>query len=146
MISHWREPGSPFIGQGPLAPVVTPPPGPRWQHLARMPQAQLPALDIAYVNLLCAEGLPGGEKIDIPYCLRKLDEWAATVRRCTDLAYDQFFLTNPGQYRNSEPFFRMVSLVTCLQRHCGVRFDPAKKGLTPEEPFDLVTVHLTSGA
>jgi hypothetical protein len=69
--------------------------------------------------------------------LKTLDDWTLTTRRYTELAYDQFFLPNPGEFEHSEPLFRMLSLVTCLQRHCGVRYDYAKAGLPVEAKFDL---------
>ena len=45
---------------------------------------QLADLDIAEMNLLCAAGLPGAEKLDVAKCLAQLDEWAARVQAETD--------------------------------------------------------------
>jgi hypothetical protein len=35
-----------------------------WNELARWPERQLATVDVADVNLACADGLPGSEKID----------------------------------------------------------------------------------
>jgi hypothetical protein len=108
-----------------------------WTKLVCYSDDELGKLDIAAVNLACAAGLPGAEKIDVPFCLRALDSWARTVKRWTDAAYQEYFLTNPGEFQNSATFFRIVALVTALQRHCGVKYDPSKIGLGPEAPFDF---------
>lgn len=93
--------------------------------------------DIAAVNLACAAGLPGADEIDADRCLLTLDEWATLVRRWTELAHDQHFVPHPEEYVHSEAVFRATSLVTCLQRHCGLRYDPAKRGAGPNDPFDF---------
>lgn len=50
----------------------------------------LEALDIALVNMLCAEGLPGAEHLDIPRCLATLDRWTDAVRRYTGDSRDAY--------------------------------------------------------
>jgi hypothetical protein len=52
----------------------------RYYGLLAMTPEELARVDIALMNLLCAKGLPGAEKLDIPPALRKRDEWAAKVR------------------------------------------------------------------
>src|SRR5262249_50888264 len=89
------------------------------------------------VNLACAMGLPGAEKIDVQACLRTLNSWTKTVRRWTDAGYQEFYLRNPAEFSHSAAHFRIVALVTALQRHCGVRYDPVKIHATPDDPFDL---------
>lgn len=41
---------------------------------------RLDSLDIALVNLLCAEGLPGAELLDVRACLGTLAKWTDAVR------------------------------------------------------------------
>jgi hypothetical protein len=108
-----------------------------WQHYLTLPEEELGRLDIAAVNLQCALGLPGSDQIDVPSCLQTINNWVPVVRRWTEAAYQQYFVRDPGSFRNSEAFFRIVALVTALQRHCGVRFDPTKVGLGPEAEFDF---------
>lgn len=114
-----------------------------WRKLCTLSDGELARLDIAAVNLACATGLPGAERIDVPGCLRTLDCWASTIRRWTDAAYREFFLPAPEEYENSEAYFRVLAMITCLQRHCGVRYDPSKVGLGLEvEPeFDELFIH-----
>jgi hypothetical protein len=98
---------------------------------------ELAKVDIAVLNLVCALGLPGAEEIDIAECVHTLNGWAETVRKWTNAAYPQQFLTNPGHYFGSEAFFKAVCLVNALQKRCGLKYHPAKKGLKPEDPFDF---------
>jgi hypothetical protein len=108
-----------------------------WSALVTLPEAELARLDIAAVNLACAVGLPGAERIDYAGCVQTLDRWAGTIKRWTDAAYPEYFLPNPSEFQNSEAYFRIVALVTALQRHCGLKYDPSKIGLGPEDPFDF---------
>lgn len=108
-----------------------------WQQYLISPDDELARIDIAAMSLQCAMGLPGAERIDVAGCLRTIDGWVPVVRRWTEAAYREFFLSDPAQFRNSEAFFRCVALVTALQRHCGVRYDPSKAGLGPDDPYDF---------
>jgi len=108
-----------------------------WRKYVRLPRHELSEIDIAVLNLVCALGLPGAEQINVDDCVRTLNGWSETVRRWTDAAYSQFFMADPGHYQNSVAFFRAVSLVNALQKRCGVVFDPAKRELRPDDPFDF---------
>ncbi|QJW98445.1 hypothetical protein [Frigoriglobus tundricola] len=106
---------------------------PHWRRLVHLPDEALAGCDIAAVNLACAEGLPGAEQIDHSYCLYKLDDWADMVKEYTTLLMPQF-RRKPKEYENSEAFFRTLSLITVLQRDCGVLYNPAK--IPDDAPFD----------
>jgi hypothetical protein len=110
---------------------------PDWRDLIHLPEAELAEHDIAAINLACAAGLPGAEEIDAERCLNWLDTATDCVRRWTDAAIDEFFHANPAEYNNSEACFRVLAMTVALQRHCGVKFDPAKIGAGPEVPFEL---------
>lgn len=90
-----------------------------------MSNEALAGIDIAVVNLSCTEGLPGAEKIDIPACVNRLDEWAESVRSYTCRALPQY-RRRPHEYENSESYFRALCLITVLQRDLGVRYNPGK--------------------
>src|SRR5262249_43667183 len=47
------------------------------------------------------------------------------------------FRNEVARYDHSESLFRMVTLVLGLKRFCGVRYDPAKIGKKPWDPYDL---------
>ncbi len=89
--------------------------------LALTPE-QLAKVDIARANLLCAEGLPGAEKIDIEHALDQLDHWARRVRFETDRHLYRL-TSNPELYHNSETFFRVQMLAQVLQEDCGVHYN-----------------------
>jgi len=84
----------------------------------------LASVDIARMTLLCAADLRGGAQ-HIDACIKTLDRWAEHVRFETDRHLYKFH-ANPGEYRNSEPYYRMLMLVTVLQQDCGVRYNPAR--------------------
>ncbi|QYK47767.1 MAG: hypothetical protein KF838_13370 [Phycisphaeraceae bacterium] len=86
---------------------------------------ELSRVDLALMNLLCAEGLPGSEGLSIPLILKTLDQWAERVRLET-LAYEPRFRRNPAENFNSEADFRMLTLVTVLERDLGVRYNPKR--------------------
>lgn len=98
-----------------------------------MTDEQLEAIDVAVRNLICAEGLPGSDRIDIELCVKRLDYWAKCVRQATEHHLPKFH-ADPGKYQNSEAFYQALCLVTILQRDLGVTYNPAKK--SPDVPFD----------
>lgn len=93
--------------------------------LLKTPLEELGSVDVAEMNLLCASGLPGAEKLDVDANLRTLDEWATRVRVDTD-RYLPRYQENPAEYKHSEAYFRMLVLVTVLQQDCGVRYNEAR--------------------
>ncbi len=103
-----------------------------WKYLVRLPEKELGKLDIALVNLACAASLTKG--IDVSFCLRTLDEWTYRVKSYTERCF-QHFQKKPWDYYNSEAYYRALTLVTVLQRDCGLRYNPAKT--SPEVPFNV---------
>jgi hypothetical protein len=86
---------------------------------------------LAAVNLACAQGLPGAEAIDTGACLHELDRWAAQAGYHTELV-SGLFRRDPAAFNNSWAVFRVMDLVTVLQRDIGVRYDP---DLTTRDDF-----------
>jgi hypothetical protein len=88
---------------------------------------ELARQDIARVNLECAVGLPGTENLDIDACLRKLDQWTELVAIGTkrSLRKRARRIDDPEYRDESEAHFRMLVLVTVLQRNLGVRYSQA---------------------
>src|SRR5262245_61114947 len=99
---------------------------PHWRELLLLSSEELAGLDIAVMNLACAVGLPGSERIDATRCLKCLDDWAVGVREVTQQAVERDFRRNAAVYDHSEPLFRMVTLVRALQVRCGVLYNPTK--------------------
>ena len=103
-------------------------------ELLKMPPEQLAEVDIAEMNLLCAVGLPGAEKLDIDHCLATLDRWAQRVKFETERHL--YRLTDPRykghaeHYKHSEARFRAEWLVSVLQQNIGLRYH---KGFVPQD-------------
>jgi tetratricopeptide (TPR) repeat protein len=93
--------------------------------LLSLPPDDLARVDIALMNLLCAEGLPGSEDLDIPATLATLDEWTNQIQLET-LRYYPRFLQNPAENNHSEADFRMLTLITVLQLDLGVHYNLEK--------------------
>jgi len=92
--------------------------------LLRMNNEKVRGADVAEMNLLCAEGLPGAEDLDVDRCLATLDSWADRVRRETERHL--YRVRDPQyaeHYRNSETYFRASMLLQVLQEDCGVHYN-----------------------
>lgn len=85
---------------------------------------RLAECDIARINLLCAQGLPGADKLDIEERLATLDRWAEKVRSETERhLYRVYDPRWAGHYRHSESYLRAEFLAQVLQEDCGVRYN-----------------------
>lgn len=83
---------------------------------------QLEKVDIARMNLLCAEGLPGAEKLDIEKTLVTLDKWSEHVKQDTKKRSTQYF-KNPARYDNSFSKFKAVNLALTLMEDFGLGYN-----------------------
>jgi hypothetical protein len=104
-----------------------------WRSLALLSEAELAALDVAEGNLACAAGLPDGDRFDPEAVLTRLDKWAAHALRYTEHCLPQF-RGHPEQFNNSEGYFRILVLVTGLQRDLGLTYNPDR--IADDAPFD----------
>lgn len=98
-----------------------------------MSPERLAQVDIAAMNLLCAQGLPHAEQLEMESCFRRLDEWAALVRLGTDRQMHQF-RAQPDRWDNSEGVFHMDMLVALLQLRLKVQYDEQRKSPDISEP------------
>lgn len=93
--------------------------------LALTPE-QLEDVDLARMNLLCAEGLPGSQTLDMDKCLATIDRWAERVRFETERHLyrltDPRFKDHAEHYQHSEARFRAEWLVNVLQQDIGVHY------------------------
>ena len=94
-----------------------------------MSPAALASVDLAAMNLACAAGLPGSEKLDIPACLATLDRWADAVRRYTRDCRAQYY-EDPDHYHRHKGFFHFLCMVTLLKHPNGFAcaYQPAAIG------------------
>ncbi len=90
--------------------------------LLKMSPEQLADVDIAEMNLLCATGLPGAEKLDVDKALARLDDYARRVRYWTEQSMLDF-RRNPDKFENSEAKFRVLLLISVLQKDFGIHYN-----------------------
>jgi hypothetical protein len=95
--------------------------------LLALPVQALDQMDIAQVNVLCAQDLPGSENLNVNRSLAKLDEMAARVRAETERHFYRFQRT-PAEFENSEGYFRMIMLAVVLAEDFHVQYAPNKIG------------------
>ena len=91
--------------------------------LLTLSPAELEHCDIARMNLLCAEALPGAENLNIEECLATLDQWAQHIKTETDRNHHHF-KEAPATYSNSEAFYKMLMMAVVLYEDYGVRYNP----------------------
>jgi hypothetical protein len=96
---------------------------PRLVELVEMTPQQLENVDIALMNLRCAEGLPGSEGLKIPAALEKLDQYAKHVEAETLRNFHRY-RDNPDEFENSEPYFRLLMMAVVMQEDFGIRYNP----------------------
>ncbi len=90
--------------------------------LRRTPFERVKTLDVARINLICAEDLCGSETLNVESSLRKLDMWSAVVAGETKRLFPRF-TENPDYYDRSEATFRVVTLVLTLKNLLGVHYN-----------------------
>jgi hypothetical protein len=104
-----------------------------------MSEEELAGRDLAEMNLACAAGLPDATDIDVQGCLKRLDEMAEYVRRFTARMWPAFE-RRPEEFNRSPGYFRMLCMITALQRDLGVRYNPAK--IPKEVPLDTADIFI----
>jgi len=103
------------------------------------PVSQLKGKDIALVNLLCGDELPGSDFLEKRNAFAELDRMARQAKAETERHYRKF-QTHPEEYNDSEAYFRMLCLVTVLQQDFGVGYSPNRarpsdRVIEPNETF-----------
>jgi hypothetical protein len=92
------------------------------QELYALSEAEVASYDIAELNLLAAQGLPGAEDLDIPRCLSVLGLWTKRIQLQTN-RHINVFRRNPEKYRNSEAYWRILALTTTLWHEYNLRYN-----------------------
>lgn len=100
-------------------------------ELLDLSPAELEHCDIARMNLLCAEGLPGAENLNVEESLAMLDRWAESVDSEAKRNYHHY-REDPAYYYNSENFYKMLMMAVVLYDDFHVRYNP-KWIQTPSE-------------
>ncbi|MGH7977004.1 MAG: transglutaminase family protein [Limisphaerales bacterium] len=93
------------------------------KELIALSPAQLESCDIARMNLICAEGLPGAENLNVDKDLATLDEWAQHIKSETDRNFHHF-QEDPANYYNSTNFYKMLMMAVVLYEDYNIRYNP----------------------
>src|ERR1051326_5886713 len=100
--------------------------------------ARLAGSDVARLNLICTEGLPGADCLDLDKCLTELDRWAQRVKSETDRHLYRFH-QDPSEFDNSEGYFRMLIMAVVVYEDFDVRYNPERISdpTSPEQSDDF---------
>lgn len=92
------------------------------EQLLALPEDELSQVDIALMNLICAQGLNGSEALDINKCLVILDDWTARIKADTQARLPAYH-ANPAKYDNSVNLFKLVNMILILKNNMGVDYN-----------------------
>jgi hypothetical protein len=110
----------------------------RLAELLDLSVAELERSDIARMNLLCAESLPGAEKLNVDEMLATLDAWAQHIKSEIDRNFHHYG-EDPAYFYNSTNFYKMAMMGVVLYEDYNIRYDPkwmAPPGLeNPDDHF-----------
>jgi hypothetical protein len=91
---------------------------------------ELCTVDIARMDLLCAEDLPRPADATLNGQLATLDAWAARITSETKRHWYRY-RQNPQDFNHSEGFFRMLMMAVVLSEDFNVQYDPVLRMSTP---------------
>ena len=93
-----------------------------FRELIHLSDEELEKVGIARMNLLCAQGLPGSEELNIDQCLQQFDIWARHVK-LMEQRYMPAFYQNRGKYRNSPALFKGVYLGLAIEKDFNCKYN-----------------------
>lgn len=102
--------------------------------LLQMSADRLEQTDPLEVDLAVARTIPGSEGLDVGKYKRMADEWAEHIRSET-VRHLHRFRENPGEYKDSLPYFKALVLATVIGQDYRVAYDTAAVAF--EDPGDL---------
>jgi regulator of sirC expression with transglutaminase-like and TPR domain len=92
-------------------------------ELVALKPDELGSVDIGLMNLLCAEGLPGAENLNVNECMTTLDQWAQNITLQLDRNFHHY-QENPAYFNNSTNFYKMVMMASILSSQFQVHYNP----------------------
>ena len=127
--------GSAVTTNAPAAPIFRQPTS--LPELLALPVGELDKVDVGLINILCAEGLPGSEDLQVQKCLDLLDAWAQRVKIETQRHFYRF-AEHPELFCHSLAYYQMQMLGDVLVNGLRMRYDPKRveqslKGLDSRE-------------
>jgi hypothetical protein len=104
------------------------------QDLLAMDDQTLDRADPLEVDLAVARTIPGCESLDVAKYKKTVDEWAERVRAETDRHLYKFQQA-PGEYKNSQAYFKALVLATVIGQDFHVGYDV--ESVSFDKPSDL---------
>ena len=95
---------------------------PSFRDFLNLTDEELGEFDLAYVNLVCASGLPGTQSLNPRADLDILDRAAEQVEYNTQRC--PWFLNHPKKYGHSFNLFRIHVMTSVLKRDFGFKYNP----------------------
>lgn len=102
--------------------------------LLAMSDEALEQVDPLEVDLAVARTIPGYESLDVARYKKTVDEWAEQVRSETDRHLYKFQQA-PGEYKNSQAYFKALVLATVIGQDFQVGYDV--ETVSFDKPADL---------
>ena len=103
-----------------------------------MSVVDLQKTDVALLNLLCAQQLPGGSDINVSNHLAILDQWASHVQVETERHLYRY-RANPKEYFKSEAYYRMLMMAVVFYEDFNIRYNPDRisnpQNINPNDRF-----------
>jgi len=103
-------------------------------ELVSMSPEDLDKMDVALINLVCAEGLHGSEKLDVRACLAQIDEWALEIGRMLrerEFMYDKV----ADKVDNSINRWRCGAMGQYMSQVLGLSYNQSRKNFVETDPF-----------
>jgi hypothetical protein len=99
------------------------------KELLALSDKDLGRVDIARMNLLCAEGLPNAGNNDIEQSLARIDGWAEAAKKA-ERKYLANYYKAPSKYENSIAKFKAVTLALTVKEDlkCGYSMGLVRSG------------------
>ena len=92
-------------------------------QLLDLAPADLEKVDIARMNLLCAEDLPGAENLKVDESLATLDSWAQHIKSEIDRNFHHY-ADDPAYFYNSTNFYKMAMMGVVLYEDYNIHYNP----------------------
>jgi hypothetical protein len=104
--------------------------------LLALPGEEAVQVEVGRMNLLCAKGLPGADRLEVGGLLTTLDSWAQRANAETERQFYRF-RKDPAEFEHSEGSFRMLMLMVVLTEDFGVHYKQgARTGPEAARPAD----------
>ena len=104
-------------------------------QLLDLSPAELEHCDIARMDLLCAEGLPGAENLNVDEDLAVLDSWAQHIKSEIDRNFHHYS-EDPAYFYGSTNFYKMALMAVVLYEDYNIRYNPKWMAAPGTEPAD----------